>query len=119
MPDNGTTPGVGHNSGQTEKSASALRLKSFIERIERLEEEQKALAGDKREVYAELKGAGYDPKIVRKVIARRKLDAADLAEQEALMDVYLDAIGDLKGTPLGEAGVKSVGKKQPQFVVSP
>ncbi len=109
MPDNGTEPGAGHNSGETPKTFSQLRLKAFVERIERLEEEQKALAADKREVYAELKSGGYDPKIVRKVIARRKLDAADLAEQDVLLDVYLDAIGDLKGTPLGDAGAR--GKK--------
>lgn len=89
---------IGHNSG-----ISGQRLKSFIERIERLEEEQKALAADKREVYSEAKGAGFDTKIIRKVIARRKLDKADAHEQEAMLEVYLNAIGDLVGTPLGEA----------------
>lgn len=89
---------IGHNSG-----ASAQRLKSFIERIERLEEEQKALASDKREIYSEAKSAGFDTKIIRKVIARRKMDEADRQEQEALLENYLHAIGDLKGTPLGEA----------------
>lgn len=93
------TAGIGHN-------ATDPRLKSFIERIERLEEEQKALAGDKREVYSELKGAGYDPKLVRKVVARRKRDAAAVAEEEALIETYEAAIGDLKGTPLGEAGAR-------------
>lgn len=88
---------IGHNS------VSGQRLKSFIERIERLEEEQKALAADKREVYSEAKGGGFDVKIIRKVIARRKLDKADAQEQEALLEVYLNAIGDLAGTPLGEA----------------
>lgn len=106
---NERAPGVGHNSG-VDKSISAQRLTSFIQRIERLEEERKAIGGDIREVYSEAKGAGFDVKIIRKVIARRKLDAADLAEQEALLDVYLNAIGDLKGTPLGEAAMPGAGK---------
>jgi uncharacterized protein (UPF0335 family) len=86
--------GPGHNSGDTiDRGLSAQRLKSFIERIERLEAEQTALGADKREVYSEAKSSGYDPKIMRKVIALRKMDAAERQEQEALMQVYIDAIG--------------------------
>jgi uncharacterized protein (UPF0335 family) len=71
----------------------ADRLKSFIERIERLEEERTATSGDIREVYAEAKSAGYDTKVMRQIVRLRKMDAADRQEQEALLDVYLQAIG--------------------------
>jgi uncharacterized protein (UPF0335 family) len=87
------TAGIGHNSGQTDKGIAAQRLKSFVQRIERLEEEQKALAGDKREVYSEAKGAGFDAKIIRQVVKLRKMDKADREEQETLLRVYLDAVG--------------------------
>jgi len=68
-------------------------LKSFIERIERLEEEKAALAADIREVYSEAKGTGFDTKIMRKVIALRKLDTADRQEQEAILELYKGALG--------------------------
>ncbi|MBS0472730.1 MAG: DUF2312 domain-containing protein [Proteobacteria bacterium] len=68
-------------------------LKSFIERIERLEEEKKALADDIREVYAEAKGTGFDTKIMRQVIKLRKMESADRQEQEAMLDLYLGALG--------------------------
>jgi uncharacterized protein (UPF0335 family) len=68
-------------------------LKSFIERIERLEEEKKALADDIREVYAEAKGSGFDTKIMRQVIKLRKMESADRQEQEAMLDLYLGALG--------------------------
>ncbi|MEA2779969.1 MAG: hypothetical protein QOK29_1513 [Rhodospirillaceae bacterium] len=71
----------------------ADRLKSFIERIERLEEERTATSGDIREVYAEAKSAGYETKIMRQIVRLRKMDAADRQEQEALLDVYMQAIG--------------------------
>ena len=69
------------------------RLKSFIERIERLEEEKKALANDIKEVFAEAKGNGFDTKIMRQVVRLRKLDTADRQEQEAILDLYLGALG--------------------------
>jgi uncharacterized protein (UPF0335 family) len=69
------------------------RLKSFIERIERLEEEKQALAGDIKEVFAEAKGAGFDVKIMRQIIKIRKMDKDDLDEQETLLDVYKRALG--------------------------
>jgi uncharacterized protein (UPF0335 family) len=65
----------------------AERLKSLIERIERLEEERAALTGDIREVYAEAKSAGYDTKVMRQIVRLRRMDAADRQEQEALLDV--------------------------------
>lgn len=79
--------------GQADKGISAQRLKSFISRIERLEEEKKTMGADIRDVYSEAKSAGYDPKIMRKVISLRKLDTAERQEQEALLQVYIDAIG--------------------------
>lgn len=72
---------------------AADRLRSFIERIERLEEEKAALAADVREIYAEAKGVGFDPKIMRQVIKLRKLDKAELQEQDALLDTYKHALG--------------------------
>jgi uncharacterized protein (UPF0335 family) len=71
------------------------RLKSFVERIERLEEEKKALASDIKEVYAEAKGSGFDTKIMRQVIRLRRMDKDDLDEQDALIDVYKRALGML------------------------
>ncbi len=69
------------------------QLKSFIERIERLEEEKKALSEDIKEVFAEAKGNGFDTKIMRQIIRLRKMDASDRAEQEELLDLYKNAIG--------------------------
>jgi len=71
------------------------RLKSFIERIERLEEDKAAITGDMKEVFAEAKGEGFDVKILRKVIRLRKQDKAKRQEEEALIDLYLSAIGGL------------------------
>ena len=70
------------------------QLKSIIERIERLEEDKAAVTADLKEVYAEAKGTGFDVKILRKVIRYRKQDRAKLQEEEALLDLYLSAIGD-------------------------
>jgi uncharacterized protein (UPF0335 family) len=67
-------------------------LKSFINRIERLEEERAALTADIKEVYSEAKGTGFDTKIMRQVIGLRKLDKADFQEQEAMLDLYLTAM---------------------------
>jgi uncharacterized protein (UPF0335 family) len=71
------------------------RLKSFIERIERLEEEKRALAEDIKEVYSEAKGSGFDTRIMRQVIRIRRMDQDDLDEQETLLDVYKRALGML------------------------
>ena len=72
---------------------AAGQLKSLVERIERLEEEKAALAADIREVYAEAKGHGFDTKIIRQVVRIRRLDKADRQEQEAVLDLYLSALG--------------------------
>lgn len=71
---------------------AADRLKSFVERIERLEEERAALGADVREVYSEAKGGGFDTKIMRQIIRLRKLDRAQRQEQEALLDLYKRAL---------------------------
>ena len=80
------------------------QLKSFINRIERLEEERAALSADIREVYSEAKGTGFDTKIMRQLIKLRKMDKDDLDEQETLLDVYKRAIGML---PSFEADTKA------------
>ena len=72
---------------------SGERLRTFIERIERLEEEKKALSDDIREVYSEAKGAGFDVKILRQIVALRKMDASDRSEMEEVLDVYKRALG--------------------------
>ncbi len=71
----------------------AKRLRAFVERIERLEEEKAALMADIREVYAEAKGDGYDVKTLRHVVRLRKLDSSDRLEQEELLDLYKRALG--------------------------
>ncbi len=72
---------------------AAGELRSFIERIERLDEEKKALAEAQKEVMAEAKSRGYDTKILRKLISIRKRDPQDLAEEEAVMEIYREALG--------------------------
>lgn len=85
------TPGVGHNSG----GIAADRLQSFLERIERLEEEKAALAADIRDVYAEAKGSGFDTKVLRQVVKRRRMDQADRDEMDALLDLYERTVSGL------------------------
>jgi uncharacterized protein (UPF0335 family) len=69
------------------------QLRGIVERIERLEEEKKTIAGDIKEVYAEAKANGFDIKILRKVISLRKKEPAERMEEEAILDVYLSALG--------------------------
>lgn len=93
--------GIGHNSGEPAakvKAAgpiSADRLKAFVERIEKLDEERQAISGDIKDIYSEAKGVGYDVKTLRKLVSLRKMDAADRAEQETLLETYLHALGML------------------------
>lgn len=77
----------------TPDSVAQDQIKAFIERIERLEEEKAALAGDIKEVYAEAKGNGFDTKVLRKIIAIRQQDHGERMEQEALLELYLTALG--------------------------
>jgi uncharacterized protein (UPF0335 family) len=69
------------------------QLRSIIERIEKLEEEKRGISEDIKEVYAEAKGNGFDTKVLRKVVALRRQDRDERAEQEAIMDLYLQALG--------------------------
>jgi len=76
-------------------STAQSQLKAIVERIERLEEDKAAVMADLKEVYAEAKGNGYDVKILRKVIRIRKQDRAKRQEEEAILDLYLNAIGEI------------------------
>jgi uncharacterized protein (UPF0335 family) len=76
-------------------STAQTQLKTIIERIERLEEDKAAIATDLKEVYLEAKGNGFDVKVLRKVVRLRKQDKAKRQEEEALIDLYLSAIGGL------------------------
>lgn len=89
------TPGVGHNSGvqqSTHKIAKA-QLQSFVERIERLEEEKKAISDDIRDVIKEAKSNGYDAKALRSIVRLRKQDPDERAEQQAVLDTYKLVLG--------------------------
>ena len=72
---------------------AGARLKSFIERIERLEEEKSAIASDIKDVYAEAKGTGFDTKTIRKIISLRKVDTEKRREADEMLDLYKSAIG--------------------------
>ena len=76
-------------------SAAQGRLRTVIERLERLEEDKAAVMADMKEVFAEAKGEGYDVKILRKVVRIRKQDKAKRQEEEAILDLYLSAIGEI------------------------
>ncbi len=84
---------------ETLQESAKDRLRAFIERIERLEEEKAALAADIREVYAEAKSSGYDTKAIRAIIRLRKQDAHERMEQEALLATYMHALGMIGGMP--------------------
>ena len=81
-------------TAEGEGTIAAQRLRNFIDRVERLEEDKAAVANDIKEVFAEAKGEGYDVKALKAVIRIRKMDRADREEQEALLDLYLSAIGE-------------------------
>lgn len=72
------------------------QLKAFIERIEKLEEEKKAIADDIKDVYAEAKSTGYDTKALRKIVQIRKQDVNERQEQEAILETYMHALGMIK-----------------------
>lgn len=101
----------GHNSrrgiGNGEAVAADV-LRSFVQRVERLNEEKRALSADISEVFKEARDVGFDVKVLRLLISRRKKDQADLQEQEALLELYLSALGDMATTPLGEAAIGRV-----------
>lgn len=78
---------------ETGQTVAAGQLRAFIERIERLEEEKKTIADDIKEVFAEAKGTGFDTKAIRKILRLRKQDQAERQEEEAILDLYLSALG--------------------------
>ena len=76
-----------------ESGVAADELRQFIERVERLEEEKAGIASDIKDVYAELKGRGFDAKAVRQIVRIRKLDNSERQEQEAILELYMQALG--------------------------
>ena len=80
-------------SNSTDSNATDDRLRLLIERIERLEEEKKGIADDIRDVYAEAKAVGYDPKIMRQVVRLRKMKPDDRSEMDMILDTYRNALG--------------------------
>lgn len=87
---------------------AADRLRSIVERIERLDSERAALGEDRKEVFQEAKSAGYDVKALRILIRERKQDATDREETETLVEVYRRALGDFGSTALGDAAIRRV-----------
>lgn len=92
---------TGHNAN--------AQLRSIVERIERLEAEKSAIAADVKDVYTEAKGNGYDVKALRTIIKMRKEDAQERAEMETIIEVYMNALGMLADTPLGDAAMRRDG----------
>ena len=90
---------AGHDDPPADNPASAVggiaadRLRSIIERVERLEEERKALGSDIKDIFAEAKSAGFDVKVIRQIIRIRKQEPSDVEEQETLLDIYRRALG--------------------------
>ena len=78
---------------ESSQTVAAGQLRSFIERIERLEEDKKTVAEDIKEVYAEMKGTGFDTKAVRTIIRLRKKDQAERQEEESILELYMNALG--------------------------
>lgn len=78
---------------ESSETVAAGQLRSFIERIERLEEEKQTIADDIKEVYAEMKGSGFDTKAVRTIVRLRKKDQSERQEEEAMIDLYKSALG--------------------------
>jgi uncharacterized protein (UPF0335 family) len=93
---------AGHNS-----AIPGAELAQFVERLERLNAEKDGIASDIRDVYAELKGRGFDASAVRTIVKMRKEDADKRAEREAILELYMQALGMLFDTPLGNSAVNS------------
>lgn len=95
---------IGHN-----RPGVNGQLQSYVERIEKLEYDKSEIQGWIKDVYAEAKSTGFDVKVLRKVVALRKKSRSEIAEEQALIDTYLAALGDLADTPLGQAAMKRDG----------
>lgn len=85
------------------------QLQSIVERIEKLEDDRALLAADVKEIYAEAKSNGFDPKIIKKVIAIRKKNREEVEAEEQLLHTYMSALGMLSDLPLGEAALRREG----------
>lgn len=87
--------GIGHNSGETQDTGgvSGQRLKAYLDRIERLEEEKAGLGEDIKDIFAEAKATGFDVKTMRKIVRLRKMDKEKRREEEQLLELYKAAIG--------------------------
>ena len=83
------------------------QLRAFIERIERIAEIKAAATEDMKEVYEEAKSTGFDPKIMRKVVSMRRIDADKRRAEQEMIDLYLEALGKLADTPLGQAAISA------------
>lgn len=112
------SPGPGHNSNDV-GGIAAEHLRQFIARIEALEDEKRTIGEDIKQVYAEAKGNGFDTKIIRQIIRMRKMSEADRQEQEALLDLYMQALGMLSDTPLGQAAMRAGGVTVRAAMVDP
>lgn len=82
-----------YKAGDNAYRASAEQIRAFVERFERLEAEKKDIADQQKEVMAEAKSTGYDTKILRKIVAERKRDADDVAEEQSVLEMYREALG--------------------------
>jgi uncharacterized protein (UPF0335 family) len=87
----------------TMKSEAAAALKSYLERVERLEEERKTFGDDIRLVYAEAKSEGFDPKAIRAMVRRRRKDPGEAAEEDTILETYMHAVGMIPENPLAAA----------------
>lgn len=87
---------IGNNSG--------AQIKSFIERVERIEQEMESLSTDRKEIYAEAKSLGFEVYAIKQIVKMRKEDEQKRREKEEILETYLSAIGDFINTPLGAAG---------------
>ena len=93
---------IGHDG------VAADELRQFVERIEQLETEKAGIASDIRDVKAEAKGRGFDVKAITEIIRMRKQDAAERQEREAILEIYMSALGMLVGTPLGDSAIRKI-----------
>jgi uncharacterized protein (UPF0335 family) len=99
---------IGHNVGGGADGATGVaadRLRSIVERIERLEDERRAIGEDIKDIYTEAKSAGFVPKVLRNLIAERRRAAGEVSEEQMLLETYKRALGMLADTPLGQAAM--------------
>jgi len=95
-----------YHKGELPMEVVKEQLRSIIERIEKLESEKKDIGLDIRDVYSEAKGQGFDPRALRAIVKMRKQDAEERAEQEAILETYMLALGMLSDLPLGQAAIE-------------